>query len=185
MKLRALPIFISLLIGVSAAWSKAESSLRPSPAQAGFIGIWWPDEKAQQEIRKRSSSAAAMFELELRSDGKFAFVNIPKWWRNVFGQPSGKISGIGGDWTLREGAAGTEVFLESFGLAMTLGVGGEEESREIIIHVGDGDRSIAVRLLRKSGELNPPEQPQRNSGGRQSSVDSPTPETRSSLGSRG
>ena len=39
---------------------------------------------------------------------------------------------------------------------MTLGVGGEKAPREIIVHVGDGGRSIAIRLFRKYGELNPP-----------------------------
>ena len=97
-----------------------------------------------------------MFELELRSDGKFAFVNIPKWWRNVFGQPSGKLGGMGGNWTLEQGATGAEVFLEALGLTMTLGVGGESASRQIIVHVGDGDSSLTVRLFRKRGELNPP-----------------------------
>ena len=156
MKLCLVAFFTTVVLCGSADRLEAQSSSRPSLAHEEFIGIWWPDEKVQQEIRKRSSSAAAMFELELRSDGKFAFVNIPKWWRNVFGQPSGKLSGVNGDWTLHQGTAGTEVFLEAFGLTMTLGVGDDRASREILIHVGDGDSSLTVRLFRKRGELNPP-----------------------------
>lgn len=169
MKLCLVALITMVVLCVSANRLKAESSSRPAPSQEELIGIWWPDENTQQEIQKRSSSAAAMFELELRSDGKFAFVNIPKWWRNVFGQPSGKLGGVSGDWTLQQGAAGAEVFLEAFGLAMTLGVGGENASRRIIVHVGDGDSSLTVRLFRKYGELNPPksersaaQQPQRD-----------------------
>lgn len=156
MKLCLVALITTVVLCVSANRLKAESSSRPAPTRAELIGIWWPDEKTQQEIRKRSSSAAAMFELELRSDGKFAFENIPKWWRNVFGQPSGKLGGMGGNWTLEQGTAGAEVFLEAFGLTMTLGVGGENASRQIIVHVGDGDSSLTVRLFRKYGELNPP-----------------------------
>ena len=156
MKLRLVTFLTTLLFCGPADWLKGETLSRPASTREEFIGIWWPEEKAQAEIRKRSSNAAAMVELELRSDGKFAFVNIPKWWRNVFGQPSGKLGGVGGDWTLHHGAAGPEIVLEAFGLTMTLGVGGEKAPREIIVHVGDGGRSIAIRLFRKYGELNPP-----------------------------
>ena len=155
MDLRLPASVVALFLGSAAlAWAADSSPPQSRTNKEELVGIWWPDEKSKQEIRKRAPYSA-MFELELRSDGKFSFVNIPKWWRNVFGRPSGKLGGISGRWSLQETSAGTEILLEAFGLSMTLGVDSERAPRRIIIHIGDADRTVAIKLFRKSGELNP------------------------------
>jgi len=148
MKPSILTIIAVLCFVASPEISADESLQMASGTKVELVGIWWPDEQAKAEITKRAPGRA-MLELELRGDGNFALVNIPKWWRNVFGQPSGKLGGVSGQWTLKENASSREILLEAFGLSMTLGVTDDASHPEILVHVGDGERSLAVRFKKR------------------------------------
>lgn len=133
---------------------------RLSPKKEDLIGIWVPDKESMRGIENPAKNKASP-EIELRTRGGFAVVNIPSWWRNVFGQPAGEFSGIaGGEWALKKGKEGPELLLEhrAFGFSMVLSIEGQKPPYFILLHVGGMPDNTPVRFYRRSGELNPPSQ---------------------------
>lgn len=85
-------------------------------------------------------------------------LNIPRWWRNVFGQPEGTfVAFAGGKWELKSGESEPQLVFHypTFG-SMVLSVEGQKPPYSILLHVGGTTGNAPVRFYRKSGELNPP-----------------------------
>jgi hypothetical protein len=151
-------MFVGLLAGSVAVL--AARDVPPAPRQEDLIGTWAPVKEAMQEIELRTPNRAEP-EIELSSRGSFAVINIPGWWRNVFGQPAGKLSGVvGARWTLQQGKAGPELLLQddTFSISMVLTVEGQKPPYFILLRVEGTPGNVPVRFYRKSGELNPPNQ---------------------------
>lgn len=154
------PAFTLLGVLMCSVMVFSAEGTRLSPTKEDLIGIWVPEAKSMREIENRAKNKASP-EIELRSRGGFAVVNIPSWWRNVFGQPAGRFSGIaGGEWALKDGKDGPELLLEHKpnGLSMVLSVEGQKPRYFILLHVGGTADNVPVRFYRRSGELNPPNQ---------------------------
>jgi hypothetical protein len=135
----------------------AESNARNSPAREDLIGIWSPDKAAMQEIEKQAPNRARP-EIELSSKGNIAMTNVPRWWRNVFGQPEGTVEGfVGGKWEIKSGKSGPQLLFQHpvYG-SMALSIEGSKPPYSILLHVGGTADNAPVRFYRKSGELNPP-----------------------------
>jgi hypothetical protein len=155
-KMKSAFTLLGLLI-CSAAVLPAEGK-QFSPKREELIGIWVPDRESMREIESRSKNKASP-EIELRSRGGFAVLNIPSWWLNVFGQPAGKFSGIaGGEWAFKEGKNRPELLLEhkAFGVSMVLSIEGQKPPYFLLLHIGGTRDNAPVRFYRSSGELNPP-----------------------------
>lgn len=146
---------LALLAGSAAVFAAEDTRL--SPKRDDLVGVWGPDKESMREIESRTPNRMPPA-IELRSQGSFAVDNIPSWWRNVFGQPSGKISGIAGArWDLKEGKNGPELLLQdqTFRDSMVLSIEGKKPPYFILLHVGGTTGNAPVRFYRKSRELNP------------------------------
>jgi hypothetical protein len=160
-QLSPLKIALALLAWIAGSGAALAEQEPPfSPKREDLIGIWVPDGDSMREIGVRTPNKMPP-EIELLSRGSFAVHNIPSWWQNVFGQPSGKIGGIAGArWDLKEGKDGPELVLQdqTFRVSMVLSIEGKKPPYFILLHVGGTPGNAPVRFYRKSGELNPPTQ---------------------------
>ena len=147
------------LFSFGSAILAAAPDARLSPTRADLIGIWVPDHAALQEIEQREPNRARP-EIELLSKGSIAMMNIPRWWRNLFGQPEETFAGfLGGKWEIKSGKSEPQLhFLHPTFGSMVLSVEGQKPPYFILLHVGGTTGNAPVRFYRKSGELNPPNQ---------------------------
>ena len=119
------------------------------------LGVWRPDPAVLAKIEKYSPNRASP-ELELNANGRFELINIPSSWSNVFGKPSGTISGASGKWRLTEGKASAELQMEILGVSMVATVSKEDKLDVIVIHIRDGDQLGPITFKRKWSDQNRP-----------------------------
>ena len=83
-----IPILIQALNGcVTSGFEWSELSFtRGKPVYADVVGIWMPTAKTLKDMKERGGYAILNHEIIFKEDGTFSMVNMPDWWKDVFGK---------------------------------------------------------------------------------------------------
>ncbi len=98
--------FLGLVLTIAASRAAAERESARDEFAPMLEGVWRLDENSGAE-RTALKAGHMPPEMEFSAAGRFALINIPSSWSNVFGRPAGSLAGVtSGGWTIIPGKDG-------------------------------------------------------------------------------
>ncbi|HEY2585231.1 MAG TPA: hypothetical protein VGI81_05655 [Tepidisphaeraceae bacterium] len=153
-------ITLPLLFPAILADGKTDRYTATRPATADLVGTYYPTPETLSLVTATGAYASGPCSIQLQSDGKFQFVNIPDWYRTDFGKPSGGMDSGTGVWITEKRQERWVLLLwfdntDGFSYAAGPGLSGAEVELlgqhapyDIALIVGDPDEGREMRFSR-------------------------------------